>query len=199
MVELFGSPRSRYLALPAAGDDPRACLQRGRRPSATARCEPNNSTWVLAVVATPVRSGVAMSVSTGRPRPGPGAPLTAERESYLRLVAQGMSNVQAGREVGVHPTTGMRWRDGPKMVDGGDRARYYPPINAHPVAISPRYLSEDERVLIGDLVARRAVGPFRRHRVGAQPVHGQPGDPPQRQRRRQLPTVHRAPVSYTHL
>ena len=55
-----------------------------------------------------------MSVSTGRPRPGPGAPLTAERESYLRLVAQGMSNVQACREVGVHPTTGMRWRDGRK-------------------------------------------------------------------------------------
>jgi hypothetical protein len=70
-----------------------------------------------------------MSVSTGRPRPGPGAPLTAERESYLRLVAQGMSNVQACREVGVHPTTGMRWRDGRKMVDSGGRARYYPPID----------------------------------------------------------------------
>ena len=26
-----------------------------------------------------------MSVSTGRPRPGPGAPLTAERESYGRF------------------------------------------------------------------------------------------------------------------
>ena len=78
--------------------------------------------------------------------------MTAERERYLRLVAQGMSNVQACREVGVHPTTGVRWRDGRKMVDGGGRARYYPPIDAHPVAISPRYLSEDERVLIGDLL-----------------------------------------------
>ena len=93
-----------------------------------------------------------MSVSTGRPRPGPGAPLTAERESYLRLVAQGMSNVQACREVGVHPTTGMRWRDGRKMVDSGGRARYYPPIAAPPVVISARFLSEDERVLIGDLL-----------------------------------------------
>ena len=37
-----------------------------------------------------------------------------------------------------------RWR--------GGRACYYPPIDAHPVAISPRYLSEDERVLIGDLL-----------------------------------------------
>ena len=93
-----------------------------------------------------------MSVSTGRPRPGPGAPLTAERESYLRLVAQGMSNVQACREIGVHPTTGMRWRDGRKMVDSGGRARYYPPIAAPPVVISARFLSEDERVLIGDLL-----------------------------------------------
>jgi IS30 family transposase len=93
-----------------------------------------------------------MRVSKDRRRPGPGAPLTAERERYLRLVAQGMSNVQACREVGVHPTTGVRWRDGRKMVDGGGRARYYPPIDAHPVAISPRYLSEDERVLIGDLL-----------------------------------------------
>ena len=47
-----------------------------------------------------------MSVSMGRPRPGPGAPLTVERERYLRLVAQGMSNVQACREVGVHRITG---------------------------------------------------------------------------------------------
>ena len=75
-----------------------------------------------------------MRVSTDRRRPGPGAPLTAERERYLRLVAQGMSNVQECREVGVHPTTGVRWRDGRKMVDGGGRARYYPPIDAHPVA-----------------------------------------------------------------
>ena len=73
-----------------------------------------------------------MRVSKDRRRPGRGAPLTAERERYLRLVAQGMSNVQACREVGVHPTTGVRWRDGRKMVDGGGRARYYPPIDAHP-------------------------------------------------------------------
>ena len=57
--------------------------------------------------------------------------MTAERERYLRLVAQGMSNVQACREVGVHRITGIRWRDGRNMVDHTDRARYYPPIAAH--------------------------------------------------------------------
>ena len=67
-----------------------------------------------------------MRVSKDRRRPGPGAPLTAERERYLRLVAQGMSNVQACREVGVHPTTGVRWRDGRQMVDGGGRAFHCP-------------------------------------------------------------------------
>ena len=81
-----------------------------------------------------------MRVSKDRRRPGPGAPLTAERERYLRLGGEGMSNVQACREVGVHPTTGVRWRDGRKMVDSGGRARYYPPIAAPPVVISARFL-----------------------------------------------------------
>jgi len=69
-----------------------------------------------------------------------------------------MSNVEACREVGVHRITGTRWHDGRSMVDSGGRARYYPPIAAPAVAISPRYLSEEERVLIGDLLrAGRSV------------------------------------------
>ena len=63
-----------------------------------------------------------------------------------------ISNVQACREVGVHRITGIRWRDGRNMVDHTGRARYYPPIAAPPVVISARFLSEDERVLIGDLL-----------------------------------------------
>jgi hypothetical protein len=66
-----------------------------------------------------------------------------------------MSNYRACREIGVHPTTGMRWRDGRKSVDSGGRTRYYPPIAAPPVVISAQFLSEDERVLIGDLPSRR--------------------------------------------
>jgi hypothetical protein len=63
-----------------------------------------------------------------------------------------MSNVQACREVGVHRITGTRWRDGRNVVDSGGRAHYYPPIATPPVVISARFLSEDERVLIGDLL-----------------------------------------------
>ncbi len=36
-----------------------------------------------------------MSVPKKRPQPGPGAPLTAEREQYRRLMAQGLNNHQA--------------------------------------------------------------------------------------------------------
>ena len=94
-----------------------------------------------------------MSVPKKRPQPGPGAPLTAEREQYRRLMAQGLNNNQACLIVGVNPTTGMRWSKGRNMVDHTGKARYYPPIHAEPVAISPRYLSEEERILIGDLLA----------------------------------------------
>jgi IS30 family transposase len=90
-----------------------------------------------------------MAVRKVRPQPGPGA----EREQYRRLMAQGLNNRQACLQIGVQPTTGMRWRKGRNMVDHTGKARHYPPINAEPPAISPRYLSEEERILIGDLLA----------------------------------------------
>ncbi len=94
-----------------------------------------------------------MSAPKKRPQPGPGAPLTAEREQYRRLMAQRLNNHQACLQIGVHPTTGSRWSKGHNMVDHTSKARYYPPIHAEPVPISPRYLSEDERILIDDLLA----------------------------------------------
>lgn len=39
------------------------------------------------------------------------------------------------------------------MLDHTGKARYYPPVHAEPVPISPRYLPEDERILTGDLLA----------------------------------------------
>jgi hypothetical protein len=64
-----------------------------------------------------------------------------------------MNNHQACLLIGVHPTTAMRWSKGRNMVDHTGKARYYPPIHAEPVAISPKHLSEEERVRIGDLLA----------------------------------------------
>lgn len=64
-----------------------------------------------------------MSVPKDRPQPRPGAPLTAEREQYHRLMGQGRNNHQASLQIGVHPTTGMRWRKGRNMVDSTARSR----------------------------------------------------------------------------
>ena len=82
-----------------------------------------------------------MPAPKDRPQPGPGAPLTAEREQYRRLMAQGLNNHQACLQIGVHPTTGSRWSKGRNMVDHNGTARYYPPVHAEPKPSSPRYLS----------------------------------------------------------
>jgi IS30 family transposase len=87
-------------------------------------------------------------------RPGP-APQTAKREQLARLIARGVSNTEACRIVGVNRRTGKRWRHGRTITStSGARLHYPPVIGARRREISPRYLSEVERVGIADL--RRA-------------------------------------------
>jgi IS30 family transposase len=87
-------------------------------------------------------------------RPGP-APQTTKRELFSRLIAQGISNAEACRIVGVNPRTGKRWRHGRTITSSSGQRLHYPPVTSAPKAeISPRYLSEDERVTIGDLHRR---------------------------------------------
>lgn len=86
-------------------------------------------------------------------KPGP-APLAVKRDQYLRLMAQGMSNPAACREVGINRRTGTRRRYGRKVVDRAGRERVYAPIaeQRDTVEVSPRCLSEDERIVIADLL-----------------------------------------------
>src|SRR5215470_9137494 len=87
-------------------------------------------------------------------RPGP-APQTAKREQFARLIARGVSNAEACRIVGINARTGKRWRHGRTITSSSGARLHYPPvITARKSEISPRYLSEDERVRIADL--RRA-------------------------------------------
>ncbi len=87
-------------------------------------------------------------------RRGP-APQTAKREQFARLIAQGVSNSEACRIVGINRRTGKRWRHGRTITVRDGRKLHYPPvISARKREISSRYLSEDERVRIADL--RRA-------------------------------------------
>jgi len=89
-----------------------------------------------------------------RGRPGP-APQTAKREQFARLIARGTSNAEACRIVGINPRTGKRWRHGRTITSSSGVRLHYPPvIGALEREISPRYLSEDERVAIADLHRR---------------------------------------------
>ncbi|MCU1692301.1 MAG: family transposase [Frankiales bacterium] len=83
-------------------------------------------------------------------------PSRLDRECFFALLAGGMSVVQASAEVGINARTGRDWRRG--VLKTGTGTRVYPD---RPVvvaanfgfgkAISARYLSEDERVVIADL------------------------------------------------
>ena len=56
-------------------------------------------------------------VRSGRPLGLPGSPpLSKKRDLYLKLMAQGMSNVAACRTVGVNCRTGKRWRHWHRVV-----------------------------------------------------------------------------------
>jgi IS30 family transposase len=91
-----------------------------------------------------------MTDSSHRQKPGPGKPLTAQRELYFRLMKQGLNNSEACRLVGIHRKTGQRWRHGRRHRARG-REYYYRPITVAAPTVSARFLSEDERVRIADL------------------------------------------------
>ena len=91
-------------------------------------------------------------------RRGPGAlPQAEKREQFARLIGQGFNNSEACRIAGINRRTGKRWRHGRTITTRDGRKLHYAPVvgaGAVRREISPRYLSEDERVRIADL--RRA-------------------------------------------
>lgn len=87
----------------------------------------------------------------GRGRPG-GEPLVEQRELFVSLIAAGVSNSAACRQVGVNRKTGTRWRYGRSIPAAGGGLLHYPPVlNPATTTISSRYLSAEERVTIADL------------------------------------------------
>jgi hypothetical protein len=64
---------------------------------------------------------------------------------------QGISNAEACLTLKINRRTGMRWRHGRTVKKAHGRETTYAPISRiAPTVISPRYLSEDERVHIAD-------------------------------------------------
>src|SRR5450631_2026925 len=77
-----------------------------------------------------------------------------KQQRYVQLIAQGVSNSEACRLVGINRKTGNRWRYGRTIVNAVGDALHYPPVKINePRQRSPRYLAEQERIVIADLVA----------------------------------------------
>lgn len=81
-----------------------------------------------------------------------GRALTEKQDRFVRLIAQGVSNRQACRIVGINRRTGTRWRLGRTIRNTAGAAVHYPPVRIQPPRCRhPRYLSLDERTVIADL------------------------------------------------
>ena len=89
-------------------------------------------------------------VAVGKSRGG--VMLVEKQEWFVRLIAQGVSNAEACRIVGVNRRTGTRWRYGRTILNtAGEPVHYLPVRYTAPKAPHPRYLSLAERTMIADL------------------------------------------------
>jgi IS30 family transposase len=84
---------------------------------------------------------------------GPGRrPQSAKRQRFTELRSRGWSILAAAREVGVSRTTGNNWSRGYKTYRHGQVTGVVPALDRLAVReISPRFLSQDERIEIADL------------------------------------------------
>jgi len=77
-----------------------------------------------------------------------------KQQRYVRLIAQGVNNSEACRLVGIDRKTGNRWRYGRRVWNSAGALVIYPPVKiTESRPRSPRYLSEQERIRIADLLA----------------------------------------------
>jgi transposase, IS30 family len=109
--------------------------------------------------------------SSRRVKKGPGRrPQSAKRQRFVELRERGWSILAAAREVGVSRTTGNNWARGYKSYRRGRVVGSVPALERLAVRqISPRFLSQDERIEIADL--RHAGWSIRQiaHRLGRAP------------------------------
>ena len=77
-----------------------------------------------------------------------------KQQRYVQLIAQGVNNSEACRLVGINRKTGNRWRYGRRVRNSAGALVIYPPVKiTESRPRSPRYLSEQERIQIADLLA----------------------------------------------
>ena len=92
-------------------------------------------------------------LSSRRVKKGPGRrPQSAKRQRFVELRERGWSILAAAREVGVSRTTGNNWSRGYKTYRHGQVAGFVSALERLAVRqISPRFLSQEERIEIADL------------------------------------------------
>jgi IS30 family transposase len=79
-----------------------------------------------------------------------------KQRRYVQLIAQGLGNSEACRVVGIDRKTGNRWRYGRKVRNSAGALVIYPPVKIiEERPRNPRYLSEQERIQIADLLAAK--------------------------------------------
>ena len=67
------------------------------------------------------------------------------------MIARGVSNSGACRMVGVNRRTGTRWRYGRTVTSSSGAELHYQPMTTITTPLlSARFLSQDERIVIGD-------------------------------------------------
>ena len=88
-------------------------------------------------------------------RRSPKGGVQAEKQQrYVQLIAQGINNTQACRIVGIDRKTGNRWRYGRSIRNSVGERVHYPPVQIEERRPrSSRYLAEEERVRIADLLS----------------------------------------------
>jgi IS30 family transposase len=83
---------------------------------------------------------------------------TEKQQRYLQLIAQGINNAEACRLVGINRKTGNRWRYGRRVRTSAGTVVTYPAVKIiESKPRSPRYLSEQERIRIADLLAAKVT------------------------------------------
>jgi IS30 family transposase len=72
----------------------------------------------------------------------------------MELLSQGWSIRAACQEVGVCRATGQTWKNGTSVIRKDGTVKHVPPLNPLSTRLlSPRFLSESERIHMADLVS----------------------------------------------
>jgi transposase, IS30 family len=84
-------------------------------------------------------------------RPAGRQPMVDKQREFARLIRRGVTNSEACRRLGIDRKTGHWWKNGGRVTRHGVTRVVEPVIHRHPESTaSPRYLSQDERVVIAD-------------------------------------------------